>query len=246
MTAVYSADQICYLNDASQAHAVCFGILNAANLYKKTFLYQYYPQIVVETSTLQRALDSGIPMNVAVHQTPHRWQQLREMSTDHFLIGTFFEVIAKAFILSQGMLVHKIKPNAPASQEIRSMARQQKHTPVSSEEYLRLDPFDDYGDVGKNRMQYISSETLNYGWLYENQYADLLPFSDDFMTDAKVYRVLRNLIHFPLAGGSDVLDSIGPATTDAHVTITNEIEATIKPLFIRLNDKHNFRFNLPF
>lgn len=246
MTDVIYADQVCYLNDANdinQAHAVCFGIANAVKLYQKTFLYTNYDQINAETTLIKDSIARGMTISdIGFPRMPYKTQLIIESNMDNFLIGTFFEVVAKAFVLNEGLLVHKIKSSRSAPQSVRDFAKDQATIPVDAGIYIAHDPFADYKSVGRNGLQYLKDETINYSWLYKGGYLAALPFSSDFCNDANVFRVLRNQIHFPLAGASESVIGLSNTSDDTHQTIMNEIRQTIKPLFDKLIIEHKFNF----
>jgi hypothetical protein len=239
MTDVYFSDQICYLNDINKASATCYGILNAVNIYKKTFLYNYYPQIADETAKVQAALNAEMHItHPHFPPTPYKFQLLRENIVDNFLIGTFFEIVAKAFVLERGYLVHKINGRRPP-ESLRQLSASQRQVPVKVDDYLKYDGFDDYRGVGRNGLKHLSFSTVDYKNLYENGYREVLPFSDNFINDATIFRSLRNQIHFPLAGASESIMELGQSSGDTHQVIMGELEATIKPLFDKLKDQHD-------
>jgi hypothetical protein len=151
MTDVFYADQICYVNDINQAHSVCFGLTNAANLYKKTFVYNYYDIVKREAEIEQAALDNGGPWGQFPF-SPHAMLLVREGVFDNFLIGTFFELTAKASLLNRGFLVHEIK-DGEVPDDVKGLRIFQKKKPVKIADYLKTDNFEEHNSEGKNSLQ---------------------------------------------------------------------------------------------
>jgi hypothetical protein len=243
---VYFADQICYLTSSgtiNRDHAVCFGLVNATSLLERTFLFRHDAALRTEQQLLADAIAAGKTLlDPDFPRSIWALELARERVLDNFLIGTFFEVVAKAFLLEGGYLVHKIRSVRGLPEPLRILQRDQSKSPVDAGSYAELDPFEDFKGVGRNGMQYLEYSTLSYGWLYENGYGVALPFADEFKRLARDYRVYRNEIHFPLAGASEHLLELDPGALDVQAVIRAEIEETIRPLFVSLRQRHNFRF----
>lgn len=247
MTDVFFADQICYLKSTgtiNRDHAVCFGIQNAMKVFSKTYLNQFYDQVTHEGKQVADATNAGKSIiDPDFPQTPYTSILMREAVVDYFLVGTFFELSAKAFILSKDMLVHKINSkNAPS--EVKLIAVDQPKKPVKIDDYLALDSFADFDNVGRNGLKYLKNSTLDYGWLYKNDYLSSLPFSEEFSDTATAFQVLRNQIHFPLAGASEEILGLQMKPVDVRQLILKEVGHTIRPLFESLNKKHSFNLSL--
>jgi hypothetical protein len=247
MTDVYFADQACYINEkttVNRDHAVCFGIQNAVKLFAKTCLHQYHVLIKAEGVAITEAINAGqtiVDKDFPFH--PYTIALVQEKITDDFLIGTFFELVAKSMILQKGNLVHKINSKS-APTGIKALAKNQYREPINADSYALLDPFADYKNVGRNGMRYLKTSTLDYGWIYKNDYLVSLPFTGDFSKTARAFQVLRNQIHFPLAGAGEDLMELEMDTVDVHQVIMTEINTTIRPLFDSLVQKYSFNFQL--
>ena len=240
---------MCYINTDSSINrdlAICFGIQNATNLFANTFLFQHHDQIRLENIAITRAYNEGktITDNDFPSDPYNTAAVFENYIVDSFLVGTFFEIIAKVFILHDGKLIHKIVRNKPAPSNITKLADKQNKSPVDIKSYLLLDPFSDYKNIGRNGMKYLQTATLDYGWLYEDDYLKLLPFSVDFCEAARSYRVLRNQIHFPLIGAGEDVIELQMKPVDVYEVINDELTATIRPLFEALGKKYSFSLEL--
>lgn len=244
---VYFADQICYLNDINRSHAVCYGLFNAKRILSKSFLFQYYPQLKQEGENVLNALAQGKHISDPnfPFPLPYTCKRLEEITIDNFLIGTFFEIVAKAFLLDKGFIVHKIDSSSK-DKGIKNLAGFQKKTPVKITDIMQYDIYQDYKNNGRNGLKCLLFETLNYGWLYQNDYERELGFKDEFNALGRYYRVERNMIHFPLAGASE--NQIENPEQE-NVRNCNHIEIIIdfvdnmlKPLFEKRKLEHGFNF----
>src|SRR2546421_8565405 len=98
-------------------------------------------------------------------QFPYRIASLQERLIDCFFIGTFFEIAAKSFLLDKGFVVHKLERSSN-NLDIERMARRQSRTAVRVAELLQHDQFHDYKGNGRNGLESLRFETVDYGWLY--------------------------------------------------------------------------------
>lgn len=244
---VFFADQICYLNDINRSHAVCFGLLNAKRLFERTFRFQYRSQLQQEAKNVGAALAAGKHITDADFPDPHyQLIGLQERLIDCFLIGTFFEIVAKAFLLDKGFVVHKLKGSSNNT-NIRRLAQQQRTTPVKIADLLQHDQFQDYRVNGRNGLASLEFMTVDYGWLYTNDYERKLRFDQAFCSLARYYRIERNMIHFPLAGASenqmDNPESANVNGLDHTAVIVDFLQKSLVPLFEKLRKQYNFNFS---
>ena len=243
---VFFAGQICYLNDINRYHAVCFGLLNAKKVFERTFQFQYRPQLQQEAERVRLALAAGKQISdPSFPRYPYRIASLDERLIDCFLIGTFFEIAAKSFLLDKGFVVHKLKRGSNDPDIVR-MARHQRTTPVTIAEVLRHDHFQDNQGKGRNGLESLEFMTVDYGWLYGNDYERKLGFDQAFCSLARYYRIERNMIHFPLAGaGENQIENPELANVngfDHLAVIIDFIEKSLVPLFERRKQQYNFTF----
>lgn len=243
----YYSDQICYTNDINRAHAVCFGITNAIELFKKTYLYNFSSRVMAEIEVERQALAANIPMQVFPF-SPHKMLLMKEQIFDNFLIGTSFELLGKAFLLDAGYLVHTIKPSkrsVPTS--VYRLSQQQKNSPVKISDFLQYDQFSEHNNEGKNSLAYLDLKTVEYHTIYERpDYASVLPLSADFIALAARYRGLRNMIHFPVAAVSEVEIKLGPRSlVEAYEVMRNEWCRVIKSKFETLKQQHGLVLDIP-
>ncbi len=235
---VFFADQICYINDINRHHAVCYGLLNAKKVFEKTLMFQYRFQIRQEVESVRAALAAGkqITDSDFPRFPPYQIAILRERLVDCFLIGTFFEIVAKAFLLDKGFIVHEVNRGSKDT-NIKRLAEQQKTTPVAITDLLQYDHFQDYKHNGRNGLESLQFKTVDYRWLYENGYERELGFGEPFCSLGRYFRVERNMIHFPLAGASesqiDNLESENVRDSDHMAVIIGFIETQLIPLFER-------------
>lgn len=244
---VFFADQICYLNDINRFHAVCFGLLNAKKLFERTFQFQYRSQLQQEAKNVSAALAAG--KHITDADFPHpRYQlvSLQERLIDCFLIGTFFEIVAKSFFLDKGFVVHKLKRNSNDADLVR-LARHQWRTPVTIAELLLHDQFQAYPGKERNGLDSLEFKTVDYGWLYANDYEWELGFDQAFCSLARYYRIERNMIHFPLAGASenqmDNSEAANVSGLDHTAMIVDFIQKSLNPLFEKLRQQYHFNFS---
>ena len=242
---VFFADQICYLNDINRFHAVCFGLLNAKKLFERTFRFQYRSQLEQEAKNVRGALAAGKYITDSdFPRSPYQIMYMQEWLIDCFLIGTFFEIAAKAFLLDKGFVVHKLKGGSNTN--IRRLAQQQKTTPVKITDLLQYDQFQDYRGNGRNGLASLEFMTVDYGWLYANDYEKELGFDQSFCSVARYFRTERNMIHFPLAGASekqiDNPESVNVNGLDHVAVIIDFIQKSLIPLFERRRQQYNLNF----
>ena len=243
---VFFADQICYLNDSNRSHAVCFGLLNAKKIFERTFQYQYRPQLQQEAERVRLALAAGKQISDPdFPRFPYQMASLNERLIDCFLIGTFFEIAAKSFLLDKGFVVHKLKQRSNHS-AITRMARNQRTTPVKIADLLQHDHFQDYQGKGRNGLESLEFMTVDYGWLYRNDYERELGLDQAFCSLGRYYRIERNMIHFPLAGASENQienpEAANVSGFDHMAVILDFLAKSLVPLFERRKQEYNFTF----
>lgn len=242
---VFFTDQICYLNDVNRFHAVCFGLLNATKIFKRTFRFQYRSQLQQEAENVRTALAAGkLITDSDFPKSPYQIADMYEWLIDCFLIGTFFEIVATSFLLDKGFVVHVLKSGNNTN--IRRLSQQQRTTPVKIADLLQYDHFQDYKGNGRNGLASLRFETLDYSWLYANDYERELGFDQAFCSLARYYRIERNMIHFPLAGASEKqIDNPELANVNGldHIAvITDFIEKNLNPLFEKRKQQNSFKF----
>jgi hypothetical protein len=242
---VFFADQICYINYINRSHAVCFGLLNAKKIFERTFRFRYRSQLQQEANKVTAALTGGKHItDQDFPRSPYQMTSLQERLIDCFLIGTFFEIAATSFLLDVGFVVHKLRGGN--NNNIRRLAQQQNTTPVKIAELLQYDQFQDYRGNGRNGLESLRFETLDYSWLYANDYERELGFDQAFCSLGRYYRIERNMIHFPLAGASekqiDNPESANVNGLDHIAVITDFIDKSLVPLFEKRKQQYNFTF----
>jgi hypothetical protein len=243
----FYSDQICYTNDINRAGAVCFGITNAIELFKKSYLYNFYLKVIEETEIEKQALAANTPLQ-AFPFSGYKMLLMKEQIFDNFLIGTSFELLGKAFLLDAGYLVHTIRPSkrsVPTS--IFQLSQHQKNSPIKISDYLQADQFSEQNNEGKNSLKYLELKTVEYHTIYEQPgYISVLPFSADFIALAAKYRGLRNMIHFPVRGASEVEIKLGPRSlVEAYEVMRNEWSRVINRKFETLKQQHRLLLDIP-
>jgi len=179
-------------------------------------------------------------------RSPFQTVSIQERLIDCFLIGTFFEIAATSFLLDKGFVVHMLR-GGNNNNNIRRLAQHQKTTPVKIADLLQYDHFQDYKGSGRNGLESLRFETVDYGWLYANDYERELGFDQAFCSLARYYRIERNMIHFPLAGASekqiDNPESANVNGLDHTAVITDFIAKSIIPLFEKRRQQYNINFS---
>lgn len=99
----------------------------------------------------------------------------------------------------------------------------------------------------RNGLESLEFKTVDYGWLYANDYERELGFDQTFCSLARYYRIERNMIHFPLAGASenqmDNLESANVNGFDHTAVIRDFIEKSLVPLFEAKRQQYNLNFS---
>lgn len=158
---------------------------------------------------------------------------------DNFLIGTFFEIVAKSFLLDRGFVVHKIVKDS-TDPKVKALRDAQSERPIAIGELLEIDSSQDYKGNGRNGLKSLCYETLGYSKMYEGKYAEVLGFDDAINAVARYYRVERNMIHFPIHGASESQiknsEHNNRSGLDGLKTIEDFITQVTIPLFNERND----------
>lgn len=251
-TDVYIADQICYVNEINRHAAVCYALKKSVQCVQRTVLFQNLENINKETKKIKDALDSGMkitdpnfPLDI-----PHKMLCAKEADIDNFLIGTFFELTAKSFLLNKGYLIHSIDKKTK-NKNIKKLAESQDKNPVRISALLEYENFSDYKNIGRNGLKSLEYKTIDYGKLFRNNYESQLGFDENFNKWARIYRIERNLIHFPLMGASEtaINDYERNELQDVSLvdTILDFIKSNSIPLFNNLKKQHALNIsNIPY
>lgn len=213
MSNTYKSEHICYTEPDNLAITTFFALKKATELLRRSFLFSNYPKLNTQ-------------------------KMLQELDLDAILIGSFFELTSKAYLLHSGHLIHIIK-NERVPDDIKELAKKQEKFPVNVDGYLRYDSFKYDKKLDLHSLQYLDIKTLSYQQTYCKKYRDQLPFSDYFVSTALRYRPLRNTIHFPTMGASQAMREINSLELDlTYEVIVTELNKQIEPLTHELKRRY--------
>lgn len=239
----YATDHICYLNEINRANFVCFLILQAQKIVRKTFLFQNYENIKFESSSVQAAHDSGLLLSdPKFPQMFYSFKVMEERSIDNFFIGTFFELIVKALLINNGYIIHEIKIGKDTSSEIRSLKEIQRGQPILIDDYLRYESFQDHKKTGRLSLPSLTYKTLDNFILLGPKYVSTLSLDEQLLLAAQYFRIERNMIHFLIPGVSENQIENKSLNIDIVPLIKQFDEERLIPTFTKLCQKYELNY----
>ena len=193
--AVYRYSHLLYHDDLNRDFGVVRLNVEAMKAFSDTVTITQRKSIAEDQAAINRwQAQGGFQENL-----PFPWwgdatrAKMEYVNYEHFKIATAFELHLKARLLARNFILHEIDAKISG---YKTLATEQASRPIGKFEIIAIQPY--CFDGKQNYLPGLKDTSLRFSSLTDKPlYRSALGLTDAELDIIRVYRVLRNQIHFP-------------------------------------------------